>query len=199
MNWRSADSERPQGSVEPPVPESADTPAAEFVNAIALDYGDFYRRELPVMTALAAAVSGRSQVAEDIAQDALIKAYRRWDQVGRYDNPGAWVRRVTINQALSVRKRAGRELRARLRTAALLDRSSTASSGALTPTSPEFDHIWAAVAQLPGNQRAAVALHYLEDLPVNDIAEVLGCSPATARVHLHRGRTTLASRLEATS
>ncbi len=172
-----------------PDPVTAKAPTAEtpIVNVFALSYDDFYRRELPAMTALAAAVSGRPQLAEDIAQDALVKACRKWDQVGRYDNPGAWVRRVTINQALSARKRAGAELRARLR---------LAQSMHMTPTASEFDHVWAAVGQLPGNQRAAVALHYLEDLPVRDIAEILECSESTARVHLHRGRAALAEQLE---
>ena len=166
---------------------SASVPESPLVEVFALNYDDFYRRELPAMTALASAVSGRPQLAEDIAQDALVKAYRKWEQVGRYDNPGAWLRRVTINQALSARKRAGAELRARLRLTEPIH---------MTPTASDFDHVWAAVAQLPGNQRAAVALHYLEDLPVADIAAILDCSESTARVHLHRGRTALAERLE---
>lgn len=48
---------------------------------------------------------------------------------------------------------------------------------------------------LPKKQRAAVVLHYLEDLPVAAIADILECAPATAKVHLHRGRKALAERL----
>jgi predicted DNA-binding protein YlxM (UPF0122 family) len=48
------------------------------------------------------------------------------------------------------------------------------------------DWIWEAVARLPGNQRAAIALHYLEDRSFEEIAAILDVAPATARVHLHR-------------
>ena len=53
-----------------------------------------------------------------------------------------------------------------------------------------------AVRSLPAQQRAAVVLHYFEDRPVAEIADVLGCAPATARVHLHKARTRLAALLD---
>ena len=60
----------------------------------------------------------------------------------------------------------------------------------------ETDHeLWSAVGSLPGRQRAAVVLHYLEDRPVREIAEILGCSQSTAKVHLHKARTNLSQRL----
>jgi RNA polymerase sigma-70 factor (ECF subfamily) len=151
------------------------------------DYGAFYRRELPAMVALAAAVTGSHLVAEDIAQEAMVRAYRRWNRVGAYDKPGAWVRRVTINLALSTRRRAASEVKARLR---------LGSEPSLTAAPSDHDDVWAAVRRLPGQQRAAVALHYLEDRPVAEIAEILGCAESTAKVHLHRGRTTLAEALD---
>ena len=152
-------------------------------------YRDFYDRELPAMTALAAAVTGNHVAAEDIAQDALVDAYRRWEAVSAYDKPGAWLRRVTINRALSVRRRAGAEVKARLRLGA-------ERPPALSAAPSHHDDVWAAVRSLPGKQRAAVALHYLEDRPVAEIAEILGCAENTAKVHLHRGRTALAEKLE---
>lgn len=151
------------------------------------DYGEFYRRELPAMAALAAAVTGSHVAAEDIAQEALVRAYRRWDTVGAYDKPGAWLRRVTINLALSARKRAATELKARLR---------LGPQTALSPAPAIHDEVWAAVRKLPGRQRAAVALHYLEDRPVAEIAEILDIAEGTAKVHLHRGRASLAELLD---
>ena len=53
-----------------------------------------------------------------------------------------------------------------------------------------------AIRQLPPKQRAAIALRYVEDLPVSQIADILGCSTSTASVHLHRARTKLAELLE---
>jgi RNA polymerase sigma-70 factor (ECF subfamily) len=153
-------------------------------------YERFYARELQPMVALAAAVTGSWLAAEDIAQEALVRAYRRWDRIAGYDKPGAWLRRVTINLALSSRRRLATELRSRFGTgpeppvaAAALDRD---------------DEVWAAVRELPGKQRAAIALHYLEDRPVVEIAEIHDCAESTAKVHLHRGRNALATMLEGT-
>lgn len=54
---------------------------------------------------------------------------------------------------------------------------------------------WMAVRTLPPRQAQCVALHYLEDRSVADIARVLECSENTVKVHLHRGRLALADRL----
>ncbi len=152
-----------------------------------IEYEDFYRREYPAMVALAAAVSGSRLIAEDLAQEALTRAFRRWDRIGGYDRPGAWLRRVTINLALSRRRQLAAEVKLRLRLA-------PPPAGTVMPEGD--DAVWEAVRRLPGQQRAAVALHYLEDRPVAEIAELLGCAEPTARVHLHRGRRALASMLE---
>jgi RNA polymerase sigma-70 factor (ECF subfamily) len=60
----------------------------------------------------------------------------------------------------------------------------------------ETEAFWAEVRRLPHRQRVAIALFYVEDRPVAEIAAVLGCAEATARVHLLRGRRSLAERLE---
>jgi RNA polymerase sigma-70 factor (ECF subfamily) len=146
----------------------------------------FYLREYAAMVAIAFAVSGSRLVAEDIAQEAMIRAHRNWERVSGYDKPGAWVRRVTVNLASSALRRRASEVRAQLRL----------GPGRPVPEpEPEDAHIWAAVRKLPGQQRAAVALFYLEERTVREIAAILGCSEATAKVHLHRGRTALAAAL----
>jgi RNA polymerase sigma-70 factor (ECF subfamily) len=71
----------------------------------------------------------------------------------------------------------------------LLSRPSGDASPADTTEDDRL--VRAAVDALPVQQRVAVALHYLEDRPVAEIAELMGCAPATARVHLHRGRQAL--------
>jgi RNA polymerase sigma-70 factor (ECF subfamily) len=151
-------------------------------------YEGFFRAEYAPLVALAASISGDRSTAEDIAQEALSRAHQRWDRVSTYDKPGTWVRRVTINLALSSRRRVASQGRALLRV--------VAERPASLPPPPEPDtEIWKAVAALPDRQRAAVALHYLEDRSVQDIADILGCDPSTAKVHLHRGRKALAEQL----
>jgi len=157
----------------------------DVMNATSFD--DFYLREFRSMVALAAAVSGSSLLAEDLAQEAMARIYDRWDRVSGYDKPGAFARRVTINLASSRRKRDA---------VAERGRSRLGAQYAVPPPPEPHTEVWEAVAALPPKQRAAVALHYLEDLPITEIAVILGCTAATARVHLHRARNTLATLLE---
>ena len=77
------------------------------------------------------------------------------------DKPGAWLRRVTINAAISWHRSNRREQAARSRL------QPSATSGAVEVESQQF---WTAVRALPERQRAAIALYYLEDLSIADVA-----------------------------
>ena len=148
---------------------------------------ELYRREYRSIRALAWALTGDAGAAEDIAQDAFLRAHARWDVVSAYDEPGAWVRRVAINLATSVLRRRTREVRAMLRVQAQPGRDWVM---------PEADReFWAAVRALPRRQAAVIALHYYEDLPVSDIAAVLDIAEGTVKAHLHKGRHNLAAAL----
>jgi RNA polymerase sigma factor (sigma-70 family) len=151
------------------------------------DFESFYRREYRAVVGLAFALSGSRVAAEDIAQDAFLAAHRAWERVGGYDSPEAWVRRVVANMSVSF-------FRTKMREASALARLKPRDS--YLPAMPAVDaHFWKEVRGLPRRQAQSVALHYLEDLPVAEIASVLGCTPATVKVHLHKGRQTLARRL----
>ena len=149
-------------------------------------FAEFYRREFPKMVAIACAVSGSRSHAEDIAQDAMVDAERRWDVVGGYDKPGAWVRRVTIQRS------SKRLRRLRIEAAALIN---LASNEAIAVRPPEVEEVLGAVRRLPERQRAAVVLHYLDGYAVAEVAEILQCAEGTAKAHLHKERKTLARRL----
>ncbi|MDJ0960746.1 MAG: SigE family RNA polymerase sigma factor [Acidimicrobiia bacterium] len=151
------------------------------------DFADFYRAEWRRVLSLVYVLSGSSWGAEDIAQDAFLRAHRNWDEVGRYEHPGAWVRTVALNLARSRMRRAGAELRALRRWIGL----QAVAFPELEPVSEEF---WAAVRSLPQRQREAVALHYAEDRSVEDIAAVLGVSESTVKTSLQKGRASLARR-----
>ena len=72
----------------------------------------FYLREYRGVVELAYALSGNRAGAEDIAQEAFLRAHRDWQRVGRYQHPGAWVRRVAANLATSAVRRRLIEARA---------------------------------------------------------------------------------------
>ncbi len=144
--------------------------------------------EYPKMVALAAAVSGSRTFAEDLAQEAMQRLNRDWSKVQGYQSPGAWLRRVTINLALSQRRRFANEAKAKLRL-------SPITADALPQSAAEHEPVWQAVAELPRKQRAAIALLYLEDRSIDEIADILDVAPSTVRVHLHRARQTLRDQL----
>ncbi len=146
-----------------------------------------YRREFAAVVALAYVLSGSRQAAEELAQDAFLAAHRRWDDICRYDDPAAWVRRVCANRSVSLLRRRMSEAKALTR---------LAGRRALPDELPaDASSFWRSVRRLPGRQAQVVALHYLEDMSVADIAAVLECAEGTVKAHLHRARKTLAAQL----
>ena len=152
------------------------------------DFDAFFRREYRSLVGLALVLTGDRGAAEDLAQDALLAAHRRWDQLAEYDDPGAWVRRAVANRSASMWRRRTRELRAMTR----LGHRALEVVPALDPSADEF---WDTVRTLPPRQAQCIALLYLEDRSTAETAEILGIAPATVRVHLHEARATLAHRL----
>ncbi|MDO8363535.1 MAG: sigma-70 family RNA polymerase sigma factor [Actinomycetota bacterium] len=148
------------------------------------EFDEFFLREHPRVVALATALTGVPEVARDLAQESLLKAYRAWSAVSQMERPGAWVRRVTINDAMSWHRRNGREAKAVRR----LGRPSVVEQ-------PEHEgpRFWAAVRALPERQRAAVTLYYLDDQSVATVAAVLGVPEGTVKTSLFRARATLAT------
>lgn len=149
-------------------------------------FEQFFREEFPRLVPMLHAVCGDRQHAEDLAQDALAAAQRDWDRIAGYDKPGAWVRRVALNASSNARRRQRRE-------SAGLRRVGVGEPVTVPGTSD--DALWRLVRRLPEQQRWAVALHYVEDRSVADIAEVLHCSQGTVKTHLSRARATLARQL----
>lgn len=78
----------------------------------AADFDAFFTVEYPRLVVLLTAATGHRPVAEDLAQEALVRVHQRWSRVSRYDRPGAWVRRVALNLAANSRARSRSERRA---------------------------------------------------------------------------------------
>ncbi len=125
---------------------------------------------------------GSEQAAADAVQEAFVKAHVRWRTVGRYDDPVGWIRRVAINQLRDDHRRNQRKERAVHRLGA---GQSWAHDG---PEPSPTEALAAALADLPRQQRLAVALFYLEGLNVAETARTLGLSEGAVKFHLHQGR-----------
>ncbi len=87
-------------------------PRDEELAASYESFESFYRREFRNVVGLAYALSGSRLGAEDLAQEAFVIAHQRWDRIGEYDKPGAWVRRVVANLAVSAFRRKAAEAKA---------------------------------------------------------------------------------------
>ncbi len=151
------------------------------------EYESFYRREFAALAVVAGTVAADRSVGEDIAQEALTRAHRDWGKVSAMDKPGAWTRRVAINLAIGRKRRTASEAKALLRL------GPTAIEAAQTRRGDPA--VWAAVDQLAPKQRAVIALHYLEDRSVAEIADILEISVTAATSNLHKARTNLADKL----
>jgi RNA polymerase sigma-70 factor (ECF subfamily) len=148
-----------------------------------IPFESFYRSEYRQMLGLALALARDTAAAEDLVQEAFISAHGRWDRVSQYDNPRAWVRRVLINRATSLRRRLYSEIGAMTRI------------GPPEPTppdlSPETSDVWEQVHRLPRRQQQAIVLHYVGQLSMVEMADVMGCSQGAVKSHLHCARETL--------
>jgi RNA polymerase sigma-70 factor (ECF subfamily) len=159
---------------------------------VAPPFTDFYENQYRPVVEFACALTGDRWTAEDLAQDAFIAAQRNWQKISEYESPGAWVRRVVANKAVSRLRRSGAESRALLR----LRHKAPEPPPQLSAESVE---VWAAVRSLPKRQAQVIALTYLEDLSLQQIGEILECSPFTVKTHLQRGRAMLAKRFGGSS
>lgn len=135
---------------------------------------------------LLALCAGDAQRADDIAQDALVKAYIASDGFIPKARFSSWLYRIAYNCFIdSTRKRE-------------LPTVDAGSSQALSAPSDvcsdsRFRHqeLYTAIESLPPGERAAILLFYMEDRPVKEISSILGLPQGTVRSHLSRGRDNL--------
>lgn len=148
----------------------------------------FFLDEHPKLVAIGLAWTGDRDTARELAQEALARAYRAWSTVELLDLPGAWARRVMINLLIDHHRTGRRQLR-------LVDRLGAPGdvAGPDAATGPW----WEAVRALPERERAAVTLHYLEDLSIATVAEILEVKPGTVKASLAHARDKLRAALTA--
>jgi RNA polymerase sigma-70 factor (ECF subfamily) len=138
---------------------------------------ELYREIAPgLWRAIYVYAGGRRDVADDAVAEAFTRAL---ESAAHIRDPKAWLYRVAFRTAAAEL----RECRAPL----------TDGVDGFDPLAQreEVRPILEALWQLSPNQRAAIVMHYRLDLPVHDIAQTLGISSATVKVHLHRGRNKL--------
>jgi RNA polymerase sigma-70 factor (sigma-E family) len=152
-------------------------------------FADFVVAALPTLLRFGHLLTGSPPEAEDLVQEALARSMRRWRRE-RPDDPVAYVRKVMVNTHLTRWRRWGSRVR-------LGDVPETAADDARLERSHDRDALRRALAALPPRQRAVLVLRYLEDMPDDAIATLLGCQPTTVRSQAFRGLAALRPLLSA--
>lgn len=133
-------------------------------------------------------VSGDYQRAEDLAQIALMQAFRKWRKVRNADDPHHYVRRILVNEFLSMtRRRSFSEA-----PIADLDPQHTVPDHATGIANS--DDLWRALATLSPRERVVLVLRYYQDLDDQTIADVLGIKASSVRSTASRALASLRQR-----
>jgi RNA polymerase sigma-70 factor (ECF subfamily) len=149
-------------------------------------FDEFYTATTRRVVAQVYAMVGDLREAEDAVQEAYVRAWLRWSEVGTYVDPTAWVRTVAYRIAVSSWRRTRNRLLAHQRSAA---------AGDEVQSDPDTIALVDALRRIPAAQRRAIVLHHLVGLPVKEIAEETGDSVSAVKAQLSRGRHSLASLL----
>jgi RNA polymerase sigma-70 factor (ECF subfamily) len=145
------------------------------------EFDDFYRGTARRLLQYAYGMCGDLGAAQDLTQEAYVRAWRQWRRIRAYEHPEAWLRLVVNRMCtdwwrrLAVHKRLPVDR---------LEHAPAPSENSVLLT--------AALRQVPPAQRRVLVLHYLIDMSVSDIAAETGTSIGAVKAHLSRGRERLA-------
>jgi RNA polymerase sigma-70 factor (sigma-E family) len=144
-----------------------------------VEFEDFVRARGPALLRYGYVLSGNPDDAADLVQEALLKLSDTWRRVRNKDNPEAYVRTIMARQHVSWWRRRRREhLTDEVPEGSYIDRHATGE-------------LWRELASLPRKQRTVLVLRYFEDLPDQEIADILGISCGTVRSQAFRALQTL--------
>ena len=130
---------------------------------------------------------GDRELAADAVQEAFVRAHAKWRTLRHYEDPVGWVRRVALNLLTDAHRRSARKRRAVARLAA----------EPVTVAAPrEPDQLETLLASLPPQQRTAVALYYVDELSVAEVAAAMELAEGSVKSHLHDARRRLRAVLD---
>ncbi|ACY97304.1 MULTISPECIES: SigE family RNA polymerase sigma factor [Thermomonospora] len=152
------------------------TPQGSRDETARVEFHHFFQQHHRELARLAYLLLGDPDAADDLAADALVAAWRRWDQVRDADHPLAYVRRIVVNMCNS---RLRDLIRERGRLSAL--GSVSFDRGTEGPDVPAVLDVRDALRRLPARKRACLVLRYAFDLSEQETARVLGVSVGTVK------------------
>jgi RNA polymerase sigma-70 factor, ECF subfamily len=143
------------------------------------------QREHHRLIGLLGLLVGDRHLAEELAQEALIRACRDWGKIQHLDHPGAWLHRVVVNLAMSSHRRRCAEQRMLRRLHA------RARNSVHDPDAAAAETIRRALQQLPMELRTVIVLRFYADASVTDTAAVLGIPEGTVKTRTRRALAVL--------
>jgi RNA polymerase sigma-70 factor (sigma-E family) len=155
-----------------------------------MTFEEFAAAHLDRLLRFATVLCGEPGLAEDVLQEVLLRAHKRWHSIGGLDRPDRYVRKMIINEHLSWRRKWSR----------LVPTADVRPPGAVPDPAEghaERRALLAELARLPERQRAVLVLRYYSGLPDREIADLLGCQPSAVRAYAARALATL--RVDSTS
>jgi RNA polymerase sigma factor (sigma-70 family) len=145
---------------------------------------DFCKSEWPRLVGSLSLYVGTRELAEDLAQETLLRVCRRWRTVRHADSPSAWAHRVAFNLAKSNGRREATWRRLR-------PRFEVPANHHVEHNDADIVSVRDAVTELPLPQRAAIVLRYFAGMSVREVAEVMHCPENTVKTHTRRGLESL--------
>ena len=149
------------------------------------EFHDFFERHYAELARFANLLTGEADAADDLAADALVALWQRWDRLRAADHPLAYARGVVANMA---RERIRSAVRERRRIALFWSRTPGQMEA---PDTASVLDVRAALARLPFRKRACVVLRHAFDLSEKETAAALGISVGTVKSQTSKGMTEL--------
>jgi RNA polymerase sigma-70 factor (sigma-E family) len=147
------------------------------------DYVDFVTTRIPVLRRLAYVLAGDAHRADDLVQQTITTLYVKWRRAQAADHLDAYVRTMLVRTYLDERRLAWARVQ--------LFRATPEPPPYSDDGAEDRQVLRAALNQVPHRQRAVLVLRFFYDLPVDEVAAMLGCSAGTVKSQTSRGLATL--------
>lgn len=143
------------------------------------------RARYPELLRFGRVLAGSTEGGADLVQGALERTLRSWSRLQAKHDPEGYIRRIMVNRSLSLRRRSWREQ--------VVESVPDRPDGI-----PDSDRqVWVLLGELPARQRAVIALRFLDDLSVAEVASILGISEGTVKSQTAKAKAHLRAALSA--
>jgi RNA polymerase sigma-70 factor (ECF subfamily) len=180
----------------PAEPETDEEIVRRVLDGDAAAFELILRRYNQRLFRVARSILGDDGEAEDVVQEAYLRAYKHLGDFAGRSSFATWLTRIAVHEASARRRRRQRMRVVDMNEAESLTMWSTPEAGDEASTRELGDVLRVAIDELPSEFRVVFTMRLIEGLSTEDAAECLGLSPANVKVRLHRARSRLRATIE---